>query len=182
PVLNPYQPPGYWSYLNSPKREWQKDAGESEYRRGLYTWWQRTFLHPGLLAFDAPTREECTAERSRSSTPLQALVLLNDPVFLEAARVFAERTLREGGPNVEAKLAWAMQQAVSRDIRPAETQLLVDLYQKHRKDYEADRSAAQKAVSVGDWAVPKGLDMVELAAWTSVARVILNLHETITRN
>src|SRR5262249_59811494 len=136
----------------------------------------------GLWAADGPPREEGPADRSRSSPPWQALVLLSAPVFLEAARVFAERPLREGGPSIDSKLAWAMQRAVSRDIRPAETQLLVDLYQKHRKDYEADRSAAQKAVSVGDWAVPKDLDMVELAAWTSVARVILHLHETITRN
>src|SRR5260221_7596828 len=88
PSVNPSQPAGYWSFLNFPVREWQKDAGEPQYRRGLYTYWCRTFLHPAMLAFDAPSREECTVDRPRSSTPLQALVLLNDPNFVEAARAF----------------------------------------------------------------------------------------------
>src|SRR5262249_26979879 len=89
--VKPYQPPGYWAHLNFPVREWQNDSGESLYRRGLYTYWCRTFLHPSLLAFDAPSREECTVERARSNTPQQALVLLNDPSYVEAARVLAER-------------------------------------------------------------------------------------------
>ena len=91
PSVKPYQPRGYWAHLNFPVREYESDHGESQYRRGLYTYWCRTFLHPSLLAFDAPTREECTVERPRSNTPLQALVLLNDPTYVEAARVFAER-------------------------------------------------------------------------------------------
>ena len=91
PSVKPYQPAGYWRYLNFPTRDWTHDKGENQYRRGLYTYWQRTFLHPSLLAFDAPTREECTVERPRSNTPQQALVLLNDPTYVEAARVFAER-------------------------------------------------------------------------------------------
>ena len=89
--VKPYQPRGYWAHLNFPVREYENDHGENQYRRGLYTYWCRTFLHPSLLAFDAPTREECTAERTRSNTPLQALVLLNDPTYVEAARVFAEQ-------------------------------------------------------------------------------------------
>src|SRR6185295_13559653 len=89
PSAKPYQPRGYWSHLNFPVREYESDHGESQYRRGLYTYWCRTFLHPSLLAFDAPTREECTVNRPRSNTPLQALVLLNDPTYVEAARVFA---------------------------------------------------------------------------------------------
>ena len=86
PTVKPYQPAGYWDYLNFPQRQWQDDHGESQYRRGLYTFWQRTFLHPSLLAFDASTREECTVDRPRSNTPLQALALLNDPTYVEAAR------------------------------------------------------------------------------------------------
>ena len=85
PSVKPYQPDGYWSYLNFPTRTWVADTGDNLYRRGLYTWWQRTFLHPSLLAFDAPTREECIVDRVRSNTPLQALVLLNDPTYVEAA-------------------------------------------------------------------------------------------------
>lgn len=89
PTVKPYQPAGYWDYLNFPTRQWQDDHGENQYRRGLYTFWQRTFLHPSLLAFDASTREECTVDRARSNTPLQALVVLNDPTYVEAAKVFA---------------------------------------------------------------------------------------------
>ncbi len=88
PSVKPYQPEGYWDHLNFPKRSWEHDTGEKQYRRGLYTYWCRTFLHPSLLAFDASTREECTVERPRSNTPLQALALLNDPTYVEAARAW----------------------------------------------------------------------------------------------
>jgi hypothetical protein len=92
PSVKPYQPAKYWENLNFPTREWQNDSGESLYRRGMYTWWQRSFTHPAMLAFDAPSREECTAERNRSNIPQQALVLLNDPSYVEAARAFAAST------------------------------------------------------------------------------------------
>jgi mono/diheme cytochrome c family protein len=182
PSVKPYQPAGYWSFLNFPKREWQADKGESVYRRGLYTYWCRTFLHPSLLAFDAPTREECTVERPRSSTPLQALVLLNDPIYVEAARVFAERILKDGGSDMAARLNWAYRRALSRGVKPAEAKLLTELYQKHLAEFRADKAGAQKAVSVGQAPLPKDVDTAELAAWTSVARTILNLHEMIMRN
>ncbi|GIT29702.1 MAG: hypothetical protein Ct9H300mP1_17480 [Planctomycetaceae bacterium] len=90
PSVKPYQPAGYWRHMNFPARTWKSSAGKSVYRRGLYTWWQRMFLHPSLLAFDAPSREECTVERPRSNTPQQALVLLNDPTYVEAAAALAE--------------------------------------------------------------------------------------------
>ena len=182
PSVKPYQPAGYWSYLNFPVREWDNDKGDNQYRRGLYTYWCRTFLQPSLAAFDAPTREECTAERTRSSTPLQALVLLDDPTYVEAARVFAEHMIREGGATPEERLNWAYRRALSRGVKPQERDLLTALYEKHRGEYAADRDAALKLVSAGQYAVPKDLDAAELAAWTSVARVILNLDETITRN
>src|SRR5205807_4976582 len=114
PSVKPYQPAGYWSFLNFPTREWQADKGENVYRRGLYTYWCRTFLHPSLQAFDAPTREECTVERTRSSTPLQALVLLNDPIYVEAARVFAERLLQKA-PDTDARIQLAFRLALSRE-------------------------------------------------------------------
>jgi hypothetical protein len=181
PSVKPYQPAGYWSFLNFPVREWQADKGENEYRRGLYTYWCRTFLQPSLLAFDAPTREECTVERTRSSTPLQALVLLNDPTYVEASRVFAEHIIRQSG-DMAARLDWAYRRAVSRAVKPDEVKVSTELYQKHLAEFRADRAGAEKAVAVGQWPVPKDVDTAELAAWTSVARVILNLHETITRN
>jgi hypothetical protein len=178
----PYQPEGYWDFLNFPKRTWQHDLDEDQYRRGLYTFWQRTFLHPSLLAFDAPTREECTSERVRSNVPQQALVLLNDPSYVEAARVLAERVLREASASTDERLTWLYRRALSRDAKEAERAILVKLLEKHRQQYEADETAAEKLISAGIAPVAKDLDAAELAAWTSVARTVLNLHETITRN
>ncbi len=182
PSVKPAQPAGYWSFLNFPVREWHKDSGEREYRRGLYTYWCRTFLHPAMLAFDAPSREECTVERPRSSTPLQALVLLNDPNFVEAARAFAERILQHGGSSDSERLNWAYRQALSRAPRSEEAKVLMELLAKHRHEFTKDIESAKKLLGVGDWPVPKEMSATELAAWTSLTRVILNLHETITRN
>jgi hypothetical protein len=181
PSVKPYQPAGYWAALNFPPREWVNDKSESLYRRGLYTHWQRTFPHPSLLAFDAPSREECTCERARSNIPQQALVLLNDPTYVEASRAFAERIIKEGGAGTADRLAWAFGCALSRRPTEEEGKLLTDLYAKHAQEYAADREAARKLLSVGDHTMPKDADVAELAAWTSVARVILNLSETITR-
>jgi hypothetical protein len=182
PSVKPSQPAGYWAYLNFPVREWQKDSGEKQYRRGLYTYWCRTFLHPALVAFDAPTREECTVDRPRSSTPLQALVLLNDPNFVEAARVFAQRMLKDGGKDDIDRLNWAYRRALSRNPRPEESKILTDLLAHHREEFAKNAEQAKKLLAIGDHPMPKDVSPAELAAWTSVARVILNLHETITRN
>lgn len=181
PSVKPYQPAGYWANLNFPKREWENDRGENLYRRGLYTYWCRTFLHPALLALDAPSREECTAMRPRSNTPLQALVLLNDPQFVEAARAFAVRILREGGADWQTRIRFAFQCALQRDPRPAELSALRELYEKHRAEYASDPEAAAQLLRTGEMPVPKDLALEDVAAWTSVARVLLNLHETITR-
>ena len=182
PSARPYQPAGYWAMLNFPKREWQNDKGEGLYRRGLYTYWCRTFPHPSLAAFDAPSREECTVERPRSNTPLQALVLLNDPTYVEAARAFAERIVREGGTEMEGRIQFAYRQALMREARPEERTVLTGLYRQHLEQYRADKKAAEALLTVGDRPAPKDIEAAELAAWTSVARVLLNLHETITRN
>jgi hypothetical protein len=181
PSVRPYQPRGYWSFLNFPPREWEDSAGEDQYRRGIYTWWQRTFPQPSLLAFDAPSREECVAERTRSNIPQQALVLLNDPTYVEAARVFAERTIREGGSAFEDRLRWAYARALGREPSKAELQVLRDLFGKHLKEYRAKPEEAGLLVATGLAPPPKGLKVEELAAWTSVTRAILNLPEVITR-
>jgi mono/diheme cytochrome c family protein len=177
----PYQPAGYWSALNFPPREWHDDSGSKLYRRGMYTHWQRSFPQPSLLAFDAPGREECTVERSRSNIPQQALVLLNDPTFVEAARAFAERVVKEGGSEPAERATLGFAEVLSRPPTPDELQVLTDLYARHRAQYAADREAALKLLHTGDHPLPPEVDPVELAAWTSVARVLLNLHETITR-
>ena len=178
--VRPYQPPGYWAYLNFPQREWQNGAGDQLYRRGLYTHWQRQYLHPSLLVFDAPNREECTADRPRSNTPLQSLALLNDPTYVEAARTFAESISRHEG-NDAAKIEYAMKRALSRPANPDESSVLTDLLAKQRTDYLANPAMAKEVAANGARPVAQDLDPVELAAWTGFARVILNLHETITR-
>ncbi len=181
PSVKPYQPDGYWENLNFPPRTYVTDKGENQYRRGLYTWWQRTFPHPGLLAFDAPSREECCAERTRSNIPQQALVLLNDSSYVEAARVFAARILREGTGSPEERIAWAWRQALQRLPRAEELETMLALQRRHLAAYQSDPKAAAGLLAAGASRPPADPDKAELAAWTHVARVLLNLHETITR-
>jgi hypothetical protein len=182
PSVKPYQPEGYWDNLNFPRREYVADTGAAQYRRGLYTWWQRTFLHPSLLAFDAPSREECCAERNRSNIPQQALVLLNDPTYVEAARAFAARMLTESPGSPDERLTWAWQAALQRDPTDDERRTMQQLLELHLSVYRADPPAAEALLQVGLTPIPESLDKVELAAWTHVARVLLNLHEFITRS
>ena len=179
--VKPYQPLGYWAALNFPVREWQKDTGDKVYRRGMYTHWQRTFPHPAMVAFDAPSREECTCDRPKSNIPQQALVLLNDPEFVEAAKAFASKTLKDGGAMDGARVMWAFERAVNRTAKPAELEVLMEVLNKHRKQFADKPEDAKKLLGVGDLAIPKDVKPEELAAWVSVCRVILNLHETITR-
>jgi hypothetical protein len=178
--VRPYQPPGYWAYLNFPQREWQNGSGEELYRRGLYTHWQRQYLHPSLLVFDAPSREECTAERARSNTPLQSLVLLNDPSYVEAARAFAEVVLRAEGDD-SRKLDLAFRRALSRPITPEESELLTKLLQSQIDHYRQHPEAAKELLMTGARPSATDIDPVVLAGWTTVARAILNLHEVISR-
>ncbi len=181
PSVKPYQPAGYWENLNFPVREWDNSKDANQWRRGLYTWWQRSYLQPSLLAFDAPTREECAADRVRSNIPQQALVLLNDLTYVEAARVFATRILREGGPDDAARLRWAWREATQRDPDKDEAATLTALLEKHRAGFIANPQAAQDAVKAG-YAKPAGdFPATDLAPWMTVARVVLNLSETITR-
>ena len=180
--VKPYQPKGDWSHMNFPTRSWKQDTGASLYRRGVYTHWQRTFLHPSMLAFDAPSREECTAERPISNTPQAALTLLNDPTYVEASRVFAVRIIKEGGSSVSERISWAWRKAVSRKPNERELSLLSTLFQSNLEHYRLDKTAAKGLLTNGSSKVPEQIDVSQLAAWTAVARVILNLNETITRN
>jgi hypothetical protein len=181
PSVKPYQPAGYWAHLNFPKRVYEHDHGSDQYRRGLYTYWCRTFLHPSLAAFDAPSREECVVERAQSNTPLQALVLLNDPTYVEAARVLATRVLQEAPEDFQSQLDVAFQRALSRKPVVAERSVLGALHEKHLAEYSADPEAARQLLDVGESPVAGDLAPAELAAWTNVTRVILNLHESIMR-
>lgn len=182
PSVKPYEPAGYLAALNFPRREYSESRGDDLYRRGIYTQWQRTFLHPSLQTFDAPSREECTVNRVNSNTPLQALVLLNDPIYVEAARVFAQHILEEGGKTGEEQMDWAFQRALSRKPTPEERKILLDLEQKSLQRFLAAPADAAKLIHTGDSPAPDAVPPANLAAMTTVARTILNLHETITRN
>ena len=181
PSVKPYQPKGYYFNLNFPKRVYKHDDGEGQYRRGLYTHWQRTFLHPSMMAFDAPSRQECTVERARSNTPLQALTLLNDPSYVEAAKIFAVRIIKEGGNSVGERINWLYRWTLSRQPTPTEATIMTTLFEKHRDEYRQDTVAAGQLANTGERPVPEDVAQDELAAWTSVARVVLNLHEAIMR-
>lgn len=182
PSMKPYQPARYWENLNFPEREYVADSDENQYRRGLYIWWQRSFLHPSLLAFDAPSREECAADRPRSNIPQQALVLLNDPSYVEAARVFAARILNCGKSNDDDRMVWAWQEALQRNPSERESTICKELLASHREKYSIDAGAVDSLLKVGLAPTSGAIDRKELAAWTHISRVLFNLHETITRN
>lgn len=177
----PYQPSGYYRHLNFPTRTYQQHDDERQWRRGLYVHWQRMFLHPMMKAMDAPSREECTAERPRSNTPNAALVLLNDPTFVEAARVFAQKVIEENSDTIQ-RIDWAFEKALSRLPDEEERQALENLLAKTEGEYRSNAEAAEKFAESGNAPVSKGADPVELASWTAVTRAILNLNETMTRN
>ncbi|MFN0196467.1 MAG: DUF1553 domain-containing protein, partial [Planctomycetaceae bacterium] len=179
--VRPYQPAGYYAFLNFPIREYVADVDERQYRRGVYMHWQRTYLHPALIAFDAASREECTAERPISHTPLSALVMLNDPSSVEAARVLAARTIREGGSTIDERLRWVFREVLSREPEARELQALTAIRQRQQKVYEQNPTAAEELLTIGLSPPPAEIDIVELAAWTAVARTIYNLNETVTR-
>ena len=180
--VRPYQPAGYYRNLNFPKRTYHADENEQQWRRGVYVHWQRQFLHPSLKAFDAPSREECTAQRPTSNTPLAALVLLNDPTFVEAAREFATRILTEADTTDQSRFDKAYELALSRQPDADERQVLSQILEQNREIYRQDSAAAAKLLAIGIKPNDDALELAELAAWTQVARVIFNLDEFITRN
>jgi hypothetical protein len=182
PSIHPYQPAGYYAPLNFPKRVYREDIGDNQYRRGLYVHWQRQYLHPMLRAFDAPSREECTNQRPISNTPLAALVLLNDPTFVEAARVLAARIIHEGGDTDAEHITWVWKTVLSRQPNEREVAALTRLVRESRKQYDADPESAKKLIRVGRATQPRDIPEAELAAWITVARALLNLNESITRN
>ena len=181
-VAKPYQPAGYYSPMNFPKRKYSADMNANQYRRGVYVHWQRQFLHPMLRAFDAPTREECTAQRPVSNTPLAALTLMNDPTFVEAAKGFALRILNEAGATDQQRLAWAWQTALGREPSGKELNVARAFLVETRKRYQADAKAADKLLAVGILRLPVDIAKPETAAWTVLGQTLLNLSETITRN
>ena len=181
--VKPYQPAGYYRHLNFPKRTYKQDNNNQQWRRGIYVHWQRMFPHPMMKALDAPSREECTPERTRSNTPTAALVLLNDPTFVEAARVLAQKVINEGGNNFAKRLNYAYKLTLSREPDKEELEMLRTLWQTTHKSYQDQPSLAPNILANGFYknnntATPPA----DLASWTAVTRALLNLYETTTRN
>jgi hypothetical protein len=182
PSVKPYQPEGYYANLNFPGRGYPASMGDEQYRRGLYMHWQRTFTHPMLAGFDAPSREECSADRLQSNSPQQALILLNDPSFLEAARAFASSLLIEkSNTSDQEKIRHAIRRAVSREPKEGEVESLELFLKQQRSNVKAKLDDPAKMLEIGNFIPPANVDPDELAAWTQTCRVLLNLHETLTR-
>jgi hypothetical protein len=180
PSVKPYQPAGLIKELTGTE-DYRQDHGENLYRRSLYTFWKRTVAPPQMLTFDAANRETCVVRETRTNTPLQALTLMNDVTYVEAARVLAQRLLTEAGPTPEARLSLAFRLATARTPRAVELAILLDNYKHHLEEYRKDPAAALKLVSAGEYPRNEKLDVSELAAYTAVAGLILNLDEVITK-
>lgn len=161
--------------------EWPVSEGPDLYRRGLYTFWRRVCTYPVFATFDAPSREVCTARRPRTNTPLQALAGLNEPTLLEAARVFAQRILAEGGSSLGDRVEFAFRSSVGRRPNEAEKERLRAFVEQQLKSYRRDRPSAQRLIGVGAAPIPAEVDARELAAWMMLANLLLNLDETLTK-
>jgi Protein of unknown function (DUF1553)/Protein of unknown function (DUF1549)/Concanavalin A-like lectin/glucanases superfamily/Planctomycete cytochrome C len=180
PSVKPYQPAGVWKDLSGGE-DYQPDSGEGLYRRSLYTFWKRTAAPPVMINFDSASRETCVVRETRTNTPLQALNLMNDVTFVEASRVLAQRVMSEAGPTPEERLALAFRLATARPPKPAERDILLAGLEHHLANYGKDPKAAVKLVSTGEFPVNEKLDVCELAAYTTMASMILNFDEVITK-
>ena len=158
--------------------DWKTSEGEDRYRRAIYTSWKRSNPYPSMAVFDAPAREVCTIRRPRTNTPLQALVTLNDPVYVEAAQALARRMVNEGGDAAATRAARGFRLVLARGPNPQETERLVRLHAEAAAGYAANLEAARKMATDPLGPAPARTDVADLAAWTVVANVILNLDET----
>jgi mono/diheme cytochrome c family protein len=185
PSVYPYQPPGLWEEIafggDFSSQSYTPSHGNDLYRRGLYTYWKRSLPHPSLATFDAPNREVCAVQRPRTNTPLQALVLMNDPIYVEAARVLAQRVLKEAGPDAEARMNHAFRLCLARTPTDRERTVLMGLLARQIEHFKADPKAAKALISAGEAPQIPGLDPAEHAAWTAIGNILLNLDETITK-
>ena len=185
PSVLPYQPRGLWEEMafgeGFSAQSYEQSHGPDLYRRGMYTFWKRTVPPASLATFDAPDREKCTARRALTNTPLQALVLMNDPTYVEAARALAQRTLLEGGRDERRRIEYAFRLATARTPSGKEAGVLRTLLRGRLETFRKDRQSAAKLLSIGESPRDPALDAAELAAWTMVTSAILNLDETITK-
>jgi hypothetical protein len=176
--VKPYQPPGLWDGTDS---LFVQDHGEDLYRRGMYVFWRRSAHYPAFATFDAPNREVCTFVRQRTQTPLQSLVLMNDPAFVECARGLAQRVMKEEPEDLDRRLQRAFRLTLGRVPAADELATLKRTYEQQLDVFQSDPKSAEELLKVGESKVPESLDQVKLAAMTAVANVLLNLNETITK-
>jgi hypothetical protein len=175
PSVYPPQPPGLWQAAFNGQRTWPTSTGEDRYRRGLYTFWRRTIPYPSMTTFDAPSRETCTIRRSRTNTPLQAFVTLNDPVYVEASQALARRIVKEGGATAEERARFALRLCLARPPQAEQVKQVLALYESEREHYGKDAAAALKLATEPLGPLPPGMEAADAAAWTVVANVLLNL-------
>ena len=181
PSVFPPQPEGLWQAAFNGQRTWSTSRGEDRYRRGLYTFWRRTVPYPSMAVFDAPSREICAIRRVRTNTPLQSLVTLNDPVYVEAAQALARRIVREGGATIESRARYGLQLCLCRPPRPEQVKPLVTLYTAENNRYRQNQPAAVALATDPLGPLPPGMEPADLAAWTTVANVLLNLDTALTK-
>ena len=183
PSVKPYHPPGLYEQVvaGSSASSYVEGQGDDLHRRSLYTYWKRSVPNPAMLLFDAPFRESCTVRRPRTNTPLQALNLLNDPTFLEAARGLAQRAMHEGGDRADTRLSYAFRLATCRPPREAELSVLRKALARSLGEFSRDAETARQLLKIGATAPDPSLDPVQLAAFTTVASTLLNLDEVLTK-
>jgi hypothetical protein len=182
PSVKPYQPEGLWKDMTfSNMTDYPQDKGAGLWRRSLYTYWKRTVLNPSMLIFDATTREQCTVRESRTNTPLQALNLMNDVTYVEAARLLAERMMLEGGDTPSQRLTWAFRSLTARVPNANELEILLNNFHAQWAFFESQPAAAETLLQTGAKRNAAQLKRVELAAYATTASLTLNLDEAITR-
>jgi hypothetical protein len=182
PSVFPPQPDGLWrAAFNGSDRTWATSAGPEAHRRGLYTFWRRTIPYPSMTTFDAPSREVCSVRRVRTNTPLQAFVTLNDPVYVEAAQALSRRIMLEGGHSPRERCRYALRLCLARPPKAEQVAELEALLLDERRHYQADLHAAHALAGGPQGTLPPGLDAADLAAWTVVANVLLNLDGVLTK-
>ena len=182
PGVKPYQPDGLWNEVSLNKGlRFRRDSGEKLYRRSMYIYWKRSAPHPVMTLFDAPTREKCSVRRNTTNTPLQALVLMNDPQFLEASRFLAERILKEGGATEDDRLAFAYRTVTGRKPTAQTIEVMRTALAKELGAFNSDKDRAMKLLTIGEKKRDESLDVVRHAAWTMLSSMLLNLDATVTR-
>jgi hypothetical protein len=181
PSVYPPQPEGLWRAAFNGERTWATSTGEDRYRRGLYTYWRRTVPYPSMAAFDAPSREICTVRRISTNTPLQAFVTLNDPAYVEMAQALARRIVTEGGATDEDRAAFGLRLCLCRPAHEAQVSQVVALLRAERDAYGQDIDAAARLTTNPQLPPLDGRDPADLAAWTVVANVLLNLDGVLTK-